>query len=457
MKRVVIVGGGISGLAAAHVLEQCGRVPRVDVRLLEASERLGGKIRSERIDGCVLEHGPDMFVTRKPELMRLCETLAVAIQPPRTGPRRTSVMRDGRLHPLPDGFTGIVPGRPLALLRTGLLSGRGRARALLEPLVPAWRGGDTSVRRFLSRRFGAEAYEWLIAPMLAGVYGEGDTLSTEATLPDLRALERRHGSITRGLRARRRADVQDGIAAIPFASANDGMESIIGALSARLTTVAIHAHTPVRRIERTGSAYTIVRDGSPLEADAVILALPSNRAAPIVAALHPALGAALDAIPHESVATAILAYEGRDVPRRADAYGWLIPASEGRPVRAVTCVTDKFEGRAPADTPVFRVFFGAADAVDRSDDELLRDAVGELARTLDVRAAPRLSRIVRWPDGLPRYTLGHSQRVAAVADALRALPGLFIAGPSLHGAGLPDCVRTAGAAARDALAYIESS
>lgn len=457
MKRVVIVGGGISGLAAAHALQPHARESLLEVTLLEASPRPGGKIRTEAADGCMFEHGPDMFLTRKPEMVRLCSALGVELEAPRAGPQRASILRDGQLHPLPTGFTGVLPARPLPLLRSPLLPPRARLRAVLEPLVPAWRGPDLSVSRFFSRRFGRQAYECLIAPMLAGVYGDGETLSMDATLPELRALERRHGSLTRGMRARQRADAPDGVPGRSFASAKGGMESVVDALVEQMDSVSVHTRTPVLRVERRGDAYVILSDAAEHTADAVILALPANHASPLLQHVDGELSDALRGIPHESVAMALLAFDDEDVPRAAQTYGWLIPRSERRLVRAVTCVTSKFAARAPEGVTLYRLFFAAPNAVEQSDGELLQAALDELARTLGLRATPRLARLVRWRDAMPRYTLGHPARVAAVATRLRRLPGLFIAGPSLVGAGLPDCVRAANAAARDAYTYVTSA
>jgi protoporphyrinogen/coproporphyrinogen III oxidase len=455
VKHVVVIGGGVSGLAAAHALRT--RVPagRLAVTVLEASDRLGGKVQTERAGSFVLEHGPDVFLTRKPEAADLCCALGLSLQPTLPQPRRTLVRRGNRLYEMPEGFSGLVPARVGPLLRSPLLSLRGRLRVLGEPFVPAWRGGDLTVETFLTRRVGREAYERLVAPLLSGVYGDGRVLSLEAVLPELRAMEGRHGSLVRAFAAQRRLANPDA-ASPPFASLADGLQALPDALAAALPDVDLRTGAAVRALHRRGGGYEVDTGADLLRADAVIVAVPANAAAPVLRALGPDLAAPLAAIPHESVATATLAFGGADVPAPLDAHGYVVPAAERRAVRAVTLASAKLAGRAPAGSALFRLFFAAPSAVDLTDDVLVERATGELRQTLGVHGAPRIARVVRWHAALPRYTLGHGSRVAAVEAALRHHPGLFIAGPSLYGAGLPDSIRVARTAALAAGHYLDS-
>ena len=471
--HVVIVGGGVSGLAAARALRAAVPEAHLTVTVLEASARVGGKVRTERVPGAdgqgagdgggyVLEHGPDLFLTRKPDVAALCGALGLALEPTTTQPRRTYVLRQGRLFEMPEGLSGLVPARIGPLLRSPLLSWRGRLRALAEPLVPAWRGGDLTVERFLARRMGAEAYNTLVAPLLSGVYGDGAVLSTDATVPELRALERRHGSLGRAFWAQRRAApaapasggepaVRGGTA---FASVPGGLETLVERLRADLPGVTVRTGAPVRRIARDGAGYAVELDAETLRADAVLVALPANAAAPLLAGLDGDLAAPLAAIPHEGVALATLAFARADVPHPLDAHGYLVPPNETGAVRAVTWTTSKFGGRAPEGVALFRLFFRAPGAVGEADDVLVARASDELARTLGARGTLLLTRVSRWPAGLPRYTLGHPARVAAIEARLAEHAGLFLAGPSLRGAGLPDAVRQSHAAAHAVLAFL---
>ncbi len=459
-RHVVIVGGGVSGLAAAHALRIAAPAERLGITVLEADARLGGKVQTERVttaDGAyVVERGPDLFLTRKPELAALCRRLGVPLQPTRPAPRRSYVMRNGRLHELPEGLTGLVPARVRPLLTSPLLSLRGRLRVLAEPFVPpAKTSADVTVADFLSRRMGREAYEALVAPLLAGVYGDGRTLSAEATVPELLALVQQHGSLARAFWHRGRtggAAQPDGPA---FASVVGGLGSLVTALAAALDQVKVRTDAPVHAIGRNGHGFAVELAAETLRADAVLVALPATASAPLLGALDTPLAEALASIPHEGVALASLAYPRAAVDHPLDAHGYLVPPVEGGPVRAVTWVTSKFDGRAPDGQVLARVFFCDPTAPHLDDDILRAAAHDALAASMGVRGAPTFAHIVRWPRALPRYTLGHAARVAAAEARQRNIPGLFLAGPSLYGAGLPDSVRVAQTAAGALLTFLD--
>lgn len=458
-QRVVIIGGGITGLAAAFRLAQ--RLPSAAITLVESDVRLGGKIITERVDGFVIEGGPDAFLARKPRGVGLCRELGLEPRLQGTNPRlrRTYVARGDRLHDLPEGLSGLIPARLLPLLKSGLLSPRGKLRVAGDYLLPARAGsGDESVAGFVQRRLGREAYDRLVEPLLSGIYaGDGAQLSLAATFPQLRQAEQRHGSLVRGmLAASRSAPAAKDHAA--FLAPRAGVAEIVEALAAQLAAVDIRSGTRAVSVEQAPAGYRVLLErGMALQAATVILATPAFVTADLVAGIDAPLASALRDIPYASTATVALAYRLADIPRRLDGYGYLIPRAEGRPVLACTWVSTKFNHRAPDGYGLIRSFVGRAGQAEilaSDDDEIIRTVRSELRRTLGITAAPLLQRISRWPHGMPQYTLGHGQRLSAIEQRLAARPGLYLAGHAYRGVGLPDCIASGEQAAETAADYL---
>jgi oxygen-dependent protoporphyrinogen oxidase len=494
-RGAVIVGGGIAGLAAAHRLQRLA--PSTPLTLFESERRLGGKILTESSAGFVVEAGPDSFLSYKPGALELCRELGLEerLRGPDETLRRTFVARGGRLHELPEGLTGLVPSRLGPLARSTLLSLRGKLRLGLEALVPPRRsGGDESLASFLSRRLGREAYEYLVEPLMAGIYaGDGGQLSLQATFPQLREMELRHGSLLRALRAARRAGSSMAVAAtggsagappthapttgvaagrtspprrLPaFLTLEGGLGEMVEALQRRLERVRLRLGERVARLSRAGDGYLIETDrgaagGEPARVAAVVLAVPAPAAADVVAGLDPELARLLRGIPHVSTATVSLAFPASSLPRPLAGHGYIVPRAEGRPVLACTWSSSKFPHRAPAGSALVRVFVGRAgdDAAAEQEDARLVDlARRELRQALEIDAPPTLARVYRWPRGMPQYTLGHPQRLDEIDRRLQALPGLFLAGNAYRGVGLPDCIRSGETAAASAAAWLEAA
>lgn len=478
---VVIIGGGISGLAAAERLVRAH--PRVRVTVLEGSARLGGVIQTERVDGFVMERGPDVVVASKPAVRELCERLGIAGRLHGTNPAAHGayVYRRGRLHRLPPGLTGLMPTRLLPFVTSGLLSPLGKARVLMEPLVPGRvHGPEESVAEFVTRRLGREMYERLTEPLLTGIYaGDGERLSLEGTFPQLAAMEREHGGLLRGLHAQRAAAAGAAAArpaagaakasakASAFLSLPTGMHELIEALERTLAAtgrVHVRREARVRAVLPTGAvdgdapaARVLLADGQALAAHAVIVATPAHVAAGLVASADHALARELDAIEYSSTALVSLAYRAADVPRRLDATGYVVPRVERRPVMACTWNSTKFLGRAPAGMALFRLFFGGAhrpELFECDDATLQAMARQELRETLGVAAEPHLVRVARWERGMPQYHRGHRERVARIERLVGRHAWLALAGNAYHGVGIPDCIRTGAAAADRALAAV---
>lgn len=464
--HVVVIGGGIAGLAAANHLTRLE--PKVAVTLLEADNRLGGKMLTEYRDGFVIEGGPDSFLSAKPRGIGLCTELGLGDALQGTTPRgnRAFVSQRGQLYGLPEGLTGLVPTRLGPMARSPLLSPRGKARLALDYLVPTCRGDDDeSLAAFIRRRLGREAYDHLIEPLMAGIYaGDGNLLSLAATFPQLRQAERKHGGLIRGVLAEkkeREAKASASVASRPaFLTPRRGLAELVAALKVNLARhgVELKSGTAVRHVhladKKSDAVYRIslASDGW-LDADAVVIATPAPATAAMIDDLDESLGAELRAIPHASSAIVSLAYRTSALPRPLDGYGYVIPRIERRPALACTWSSSKWEGRAPEGFALLRVFigrYGQAAALQGGDDDLRRLARAELRSTLDITADPEFALVHRWPDGMPQYTLGHLERLANIERRLAAHPGLCFAGNAYRGVGLPDCIQSGEAAARTA-------
>ncbi|HTH65636.1 MAG TPA: protoporphyrinogen oxidase, partial [Gemmatimonadales bacterium] len=358
--RVVVIGGGITGLAAARRLADAG----ASFLLCEASPRLGGKIVTERVGGFTIEGGPDCFLAAKPDGVGLVRQLGLEGRLCTTDPahRGTFVRRGDRLHRLPEGLTGLVPTRILPLLTTKTLSLLGRARAGLEALLPSRPAeGDESIAAFARRRFGREAYDWLIEPLLSGIYaGDGEQLSLAATFPILAELERTEGSVLRAM-ARRSVLRTHPQGPSGFITLGGGLGELVEVLARRLPPERLRLDAPVLGIERSGAAYRVrVADGSTITSDRVILALPAPAAAELIAPLDPRIAYELRGIPFVSTATVSLGFAPGAAAQRLNGYGFVSPRAAGGPIVAGTWTSNKFAGRAPLAGTLVRFFLGRA-------------------------------------------------------------------------------------------------
>jgi oxygen-dependent protoporphyrinogen oxidase len=445
--RIVVVGGGIAGLAAARRVES--RLPDARVVLLERAERLGGKLLTERTDGFVVEGAADSFLSRKPRGVGLAEELGLELVGRRPEHARSFVRVGPELHPLPEGLTGMIPTNLEALESTTLLSAEGKARLAAEADVPPAAGDeDETVASFVTRRLGPEAYERLVEPLMTGIYGgDGAQLSLQATFPQLRELELEHGSVLRGLRAQSRAAP----GRPPFVSLRAGMGELVGACAGSLSRTDIRRGRAATRI--CPGLEVEVDGGEPIAADGVVVAAPAFAAAELLEGLSFELAESLRAIPYGSSAIVTLALPERDLGRPLDGYGYVVPAAADSDALAVTWSSSKWEGRAPAGVALVRVYlgrFGRRDVTALPDAELVELARSELAAA-NVDAEPRRTWVHRWARGMPQYVLGHVERVAAIDAELAELPGLEVAGAAYRGVGIPDCIAS-GEAAADAIA-----
>jgi oxygen-dependent protoporphyrinogen oxidase len=442
---VAVIGGGISGLAAAWALQK-RRVPYV---LLEAGDRFGGVIRTEHERGFLIEAGPDAILAQKPEGMALCRELGLGERLVPTDPERRAVfvLHKRKLHPLPEGMMLAVPTRILPLAASGLFSWPGKLRMGLELAIPGRNGdADESIASFLRRRFGQEVVERLGEPLLAGIHaGDPERLSILATFPRFRELERAHGSLIRGLRrAKPPAPSPGAPPPSAFQSLRGGLGELVAALVARLDPAALRLRARVARIDATsGGGYTLAADGGNVEAARVVVAAPGPRVADALAALAPEAAQALAAIPFASSATVALGYRRDDVAHALDGYGMVVPATEGLRTTALSFVSSKFPYRAPEGHVLLRGFLGGVrdpDALSLRDDEMIDVVTTEMKHVLGLSGEPVLSRVYRWPAGTPQLEVGHLERMRAVERVLAGIPGLFLTGAGVRFTGIPDCV-----------------
>ena len=458
-KRVVIVGGGITGLAAAWELQR--QPGPVEVTLIESSDRLGGKIRTEHVvlpdgSGLVVEGGPDAFLTSKPAAVELARELGLADRLLGTNDahRTVFVLKGGRPVPMPAGMNLVVPTRIGPFLRSPLLSPAGRARVLLDLLLPARRdGGDESLAGFVRRRLGREALDSIAEPMMAGIYSaDPERQSMAATFPRFREVEASGGSLIRGMRAARAPAPSNRTGLSVFASFIGGMQEMPTALIHHVEA-DVRLDTGVASIRDARDGFLVALDnGGSLRADVVILTGSARSAARLLAPLAPGALPHLAALRTVSTGAVTLAYRDADIRTPLVGFGLVIPGRERRPINAITVASTKFSHRAPRGLTLLRVFFGgdrspATLALD--DADLLALVRREVAKVMATAGPPVWHRIDRWPDANPQYDVGHLDRVAAIDAALP--PGILVAGSPYRGVGIPDCIAQGRSAARRAM------
>ncbi|MCE9548421.1 MAG: protoporphyrinogen oxidase [Planctomycetia bacterium] len=475
-QRLIVIGGGISGLAAACRLRELA--PAADVTLLEAGTRVGGLLQTSRRDGFLIEHSADSFVTDVPWATDFCRRHGLETQLIPTQPigRRAFIAWRGRLLPVPAGFTLMAPARLWPVVTSPLLSVRGKLRLLCEPFIGR-RGLDEpeeSLAEFATRRLGREAFERIVQPLVSGVYSADPTkLSVAAALPRFVEMERTHGSLWRAARhaATKRAAAKTALGSQEatgnsqesgaryglFVAPRGGMSSLVEAIAASLPSSAIRLNSPVTAIERAGRGgwnVHLVDEAEPLFADALVLATPAPAAAKLLMPLDAEAGRLCGGVPHTGCAVVALGYRADANTRLPEGFGFVVPAIERRPILAASFSSAKFPDRAAAGHLLVRVFIGGAERQDLlscSDEELRRIAVEQLAELAGLKNPPELTEISRYPNSMPQYHVGHAARVIQLEERIAALGPLALAGNAYHGVGIPHCIRSGERAAEETL------
>ena len=455
---VAIVGGGITGLAAAHRLGELD--PRLRLLVLESATRPGGVLRTVRTEGFLIEESADSFLTALPHGLNLCRRVGLDDEVIPTDPahRRAFVVARGRLVPIPDGLMIMAPTRLWPMVTTPILGPWGKLRMGLEYFVRPGDGRDESLAAFARRRFGNEAYERLIQPLVGGMYtGDPERLSVQATMPRFQEMEKRHGSLIKGSLHERKARGKAGSGSAGsgaryglFVGLRRGMSSLIDALVQRLPDDSIHCGVTVERLERGRDGRWLLHttgagDSAVLEADAVILATPVRAAGRLLATADQELAGKLCQIPSTSCAIVSLAYRRDQVAHALDGFGFVVPRVENRQILSGSFSSVKFPGRGPTGTVLLRAFLGGAfhaGILDRDDDELTRIAAGELAGLLGITGEPMVRQISRWPLVMPQYELGHVELVRSIESTIGSQRGLALAGNAYHGVGVPQCIQS---------------
>jgi len=459
MNRIAIVGGGISGLAAAFALEEQRRSGAdVEYVLYESSPRLGGVLRTEYINGCVVEAGPDSFVTEKPWAADLARALGLGDQliGSNDADRKTYILTRGRLVEMPDGLMFMVPTKIIPTGLSPLFSWKTKLRMAQELLHPPRAvDHDESVAAFVERHYGSEMVDRLADPLLSGVYGgEAANLSVRAVLPRFAEMERSHGSLGKAMLAARRKYAGPRRPAPPlFTSLKNGMQSLAETLAARLTPSAVLTDALVQAVQpepEAGGGWLVSAGLQSDQFDGVIIALPGPAAANVLRIASPALSGELAAIPYSSSITVGLGYDWEVRQSLPRGFGFLVPRSEGKRLLAATFVHNKFPHRAPEDRALLRCFFAGRNAehVWAYSDEKIVDIVRhELQQILGLRAEPLFARVYKWKAAMAQYGIGHLERLERIERLRQQLPGLALAGNAYRGIGVPDCVRSGSDAA----------
>jgi oxygen-dependent protoporphyrinogen oxidase len=463
LKRIAIIGGGISGLAAAYALEErrTRGVP-VEYVLLEASPRLGGVLVTDRVQDCLVEAGADSFLTEKPWAIELCNKLDLGDQliGSNDAQRKTYVLVKGKLVAMPDGLMFMVPTRILPTLLSPLFSVRTKLKMAAEWFHPPHKScDDETVAEMVERHYGPEMVDRLADPLLSGVYGgEASQLSVRAVLARFSDMEARHGSLGRAMVAARKKITGTANRPTPalFTSLKDGMQQMVDALIARLDRKALHTSSPVKCVTAENSGWTVSAGYQSDHFDAVIIATPAPAAATMLRLTHEKLASELAGIRYSSSVTVTLGYDEKVRQALPPGFGFLVPRTEGRRMLAATFVHNKFPHRAPDDRAMVRCFLGGArdeKILDRREAEILDIVRSELKQIVSITAEPLFTRVYKWRSAMAQYEVGHLERLQRVQTLCEAMPGLVLAGNAFTGIGVPDCVRS-GTQAADQLSSV---
>jgi protoporphyrinogen/coproporphyrinogen III oxidase len=473
---VAIIGGGISGLATAFALQEQAAAAGLSLRctVLEAGTAWGGKIVTHRVGDLVTEAGPDSFLSQKPAGLELCAKLGLTERLINTNEtsKKAFVYSRGRLRELPEGLVVITPSQVGPFFRSGLLSWAGLTRMSLDVLLPAKRPRvreDESLASFFRRRFGREAFERLMEPLMAGIYaGNAEQMSVAATFPRFLELEQEHGSVIRGMMAARRSRTLErlpGEKRTMFVSLKNGLTDLVTALVDRLTQqgVVLRAGSTVEALRVRSHQLNrwmydvIVKDGPSLSAESLVLATPAYVSADLLRPLTPIAGGLLDLIPYASTATLGMAFPTSSVAGTVEGFGFVVPRVEGRDLLAATWTSLKWPHRAPPEQVLIRCYVGGVGRegiLELENRALIARVRSELAGLCGLTAEPHFVEVNRWMKAMPQYTIGHLDRLKQIEGVLSRYGGVVLAGAAYRGVGIPDCIREGTLAAQRVLRHL---
>jgi protoporphyrinogen/coproporphyrinogen III oxidase len=463
VSRIVVIGGGISGLAAAHRLLELS--PTAQVTLVEASSRLGGTIRTDERDGFLLERGPDSFISEKPEAVALAKRLGLESRLMETNAkyRRSFIVRNGRLRPVPEGFQLMAPSRIWPFLTTDIFSFGGKVRMAADLILPRRTTNgvsDESLSSFVRRRLGREALERMAQPMVGGIYtADPETLSLRATLPRFLDMEREHRSLILAmLRKVRSQSGTSGARYSLFLSFDRGMEVLVQALTKAIAGCKVQLNTRVAAVEKHRGWKIKTDKDEVIEADAICLAVPAYVAAELLSNVNQSIADKLNNIKYASTATINLAYRRAAIQHPLDGFGFVVPFIEKQSLIACSFSSVKFAGRAPDDHVLLRAFVGGAlqsEMFELDNAAMLARVEKDLNELLGITEPPLFTEVSKWKNSMPQYEVGHLDRIEAIETKLAQLPNLTLAGNAYHGAGIPDCIRSGETAAENIISSLK--
>lgn len=463
--RVAIIGGGLTGLSAAHRLIEKSRESEreLELTLFEASSRTGGMIATKRIGDYLVELGADSFITNKPAGVELCKRLGLEDELISTDDRwrKSLVLRKGKPVEVPDGFMLLSPAKVWPVLTSPIFSWAGKLRMGWERFIPARKNDDSedeSLASFVRRRFGQETLDRLVQPLVGGIYtSDPEKLSLRATLPRFLEQEQEYGSLIKASRRQAVSQTEteksgSGARYGLFTAPREGIQMILDRLRERVEAAAtIQSACPIASLEKAEGKWSLkTATGETHEFDAVIAALPAYKAAELVQAFASDLAAELKCIEYASSAIVVSGHNLSDIKHPLDAFGLVIPDIEQRGIIAVSFSSRKFPGRAPEGKVVLRTFVGGAmhpEMMNRTDDEMKSLVREELSDILGVSGEPDFEEVVRYENAMPQYHVGHLDRVATIESLVAQFPGLELAGNALRGVGIPDSIASGEAAA----------
>lgn len=453
MKHIAIIGGGISGLAAAYALEKKAAENNhpIKITLIERADRIGGNISTENYNGFRIEGGPDSFFSPKPAAIKLAIELGLTDSLLNTDSEKKgiSVYYNNRLHNIPDGVILLNRSMIKPLLFGSLISFRGKLRMALEPFIPKKKDGeDESLANFIRRRVGGEFLYKIIEPLLAGIHaGNAETMSIRSTFPHFVELEEKYGSIARAIFSPKRGDGggRRSPSYTPFVTLKEGMKQLHEAIVANLKNTEINLNMDVAKISEIGSGYRIlVKAGKEVEADAVIITTPAYSAADMIGSIDQGLAAKLREINYASTATITVAYPKKNIDQSfMKGFGIIIPRSGDNLIKAITITSNKFSHRAPDEAILIRVFVGGVgdeDMLSLSDKDMLRSIRKGLKEIMGIDEEPILTRVNRWEKVWPQYEVGHEKSVDEIEEIVSGHKGLYLTGAAYRGIGIADSV-----------------
>ncbi|MFC3883727.1 protoporphyrinogen oxidase [Bacillus songklensis] len=462
-KKVVIIGGGITGIAVAYYLQKEIKEKGLPLEytLIEASHRLGGKIQTVRRDGFVIERGPDSFLERKLSASRLVKEVGLQEELVNNSTGKSYVLVKDKLHRIPEGAVMGVPTEISPFVTTGLFSPLGKVRAAADFVMPRTNvKGDQSLGQFFRRRLGDEVVENLIEPLLSGIYaGDIDQLSLMSTFPQFYHAEQKHGSVIVGmkkmkaLQPKAKSERQKKGA---FLTLKSGLQSLVEAVEEKLDSTAVMKGIRVEKVTRGGNKYWLtMSNGKTMEVDSVIVTSPHLAAQSMLS--HYAALDSLKNMPSTSVATVALAFPKEAIKNDIDGTGFVVSRNSDYTITACTWTHKKWPHTTPDGKVLLRGYVGKAGdeaIVDQSDDEIVKVVMDDLDRIMDIAMKPEFSIVSRWKHAMPQYTVGHKERLESINKHLKSeLPGLFLSGSSYEGLGLPDCIDQAEAAVKKVIQY----